>query len=374
MFHGPGPENTDPFSSMLPPRTPGSLGKSDAADPNARAHRGPTPGSLGLNDGAAHVAYGGGGGGGLAGMVLNLLLTASNPQPAKGDADDYPAMISQMNFACLEATDVHKKIADLAKSLGGQSHTNSVLSELGVGHRRGARRLKAIYRAAKAQQLDSRFIAAALFAEADWTQEKELDSFGFVGMDRFLKEYNAMLADGTLTTEMRTKFLRTSTDIHGETGEHYKHQAKFRTIEDQIGAFAGLLKHRRKLMLADLAEVKISEKDLTPDELDYWTYIYYNAGSSPEAGDPKGQGKRHLIHDGVQKSGLAAVHIPSRVFQPPDETGDSRGNAQRVLMIKRLLEWAGMAEPSDPSSLKLKSLGKLIEKAMAGEKKRTTKI
>ena len=48
-----GPECHDPSSPLLPPRTPGPLGRSDAADPSARARRGDTPGSLGVNDGAA---------------------------------------------------------------------------------------------------------------------------------------------------------------------------------------------------------------------------------------------------------------------------------------------------------------------------------
>ena len=53
MSRTPGPECHDPLSPLLPPRTPGPLGRSDAADPSARARRGDTPGPLGVNDGAA---------------------------------------------------------------------------------------------------------------------------------------------------------------------------------------------------------------------------------------------------------------------------------------------------------------------------------
>jgi hypothetical protein len=50
----PGPTNHNPFSRFTPPRTPGSLGRNDAADPGTLTSRGETPGSLGLNDDAAY--------------------------------------------------------------------------------------------------------------------------------------------------------------------------------------------------------------------------------------------------------------------------------------------------------------------------------
>ena len=58
MSRKPGPQSCHPFSSLLPPRTPGTLGLRDAADPNVMAHLGDTPGTLRVNDGAAHVASG----------------------------------------------------------------------------------------------------------------------------------------------------------------------------------------------------------------------------------------------------------------------------------------------------------------------------
>lgn len=48
----PGPTNHNPLSKFTAPRTPGSLGRHDAADPGTLTSRGETPGSLGLNDDA----------------------------------------------------------------------------------------------------------------------------------------------------------------------------------------------------------------------------------------------------------------------------------------------------------------------------------
>jgi len=57
MSRIPGPENWVDSSPLGPPRTPGSLGKNDAADPSAKARLGDTPGSLGVNDGAARLFH-----------------------------------------------------------------------------------------------------------------------------------------------------------------------------------------------------------------------------------------------------------------------------------------------------------------------------
>jgi hypothetical protein len=50
------PTKYDPLSRFTAPRTPGPLGRNDAADPGTLTSRGLTPGSLGLNDDAAFDA------------------------------------------------------------------------------------------------------------------------------------------------------------------------------------------------------------------------------------------------------------------------------------------------------------------------------
>jgi DNA-binding ferritin-like protein (Dps family) len=69
MSRPPGPTQHDPFSPVVPSRTPGSLGCRDAAEPNCRAALGDTPGPLGVND-RGHFP----------GSVL--LAEASPPDPA----------------------------------------------------------------------------------------------------------------------------------------------------------------------------------------------------------------------------------------------------------------------------------------------------
>ena len=54
MSRIPGPVRPDPFASLTPGRTPGPLGRNDAADPLANAHPGDTRSILGVNDGAVY--------------------------------------------------------------------------------------------------------------------------------------------------------------------------------------------------------------------------------------------------------------------------------------------------------------------------------
>jgi hypothetical protein len=46
----PGPIRHEPFSKLVPARTPGSLGRNDAADPNAPSLLGDTPGPQAMKD------------------------------------------------------------------------------------------------------------------------------------------------------------------------------------------------------------------------------------------------------------------------------------------------------------------------------------
>lgn len=50
---GPGPVDWWRTDDIMPPRTPGTLGRFDQSDPNACALLGDTPGPVGINDGAA---------------------------------------------------------------------------------------------------------------------------------------------------------------------------------------------------------------------------------------------------------------------------------------------------------------------------------
>lgn len=51
----PGPIRIDPFYQSIPSRTPGSLGRNDAGDPNSSSQLGNTSGPLGLKDHAEPI-------------------------------------------------------------------------------------------------------------------------------------------------------------------------------------------------------------------------------------------------------------------------------------------------------------------------------
>lgn len=59
MSRHPGPTQHDPFAGHAPARTPGTLGRNDAGDPDVAATAGDTPGPLGINDYGALLANAG---------------------------------------------------------------------------------------------------------------------------------------------------------------------------------------------------------------------------------------------------------------------------------------------------------------------------
>lgn len=79
MSRNPGSETSDPYSILLPPRSPGSLGRNDAADPNVTALLGDTPGPLGINDRAGKLASGGRGADSSSGRWVRTDLRGLQP-------------------------------------------------------------------------------------------------------------------------------------------------------------------------------------------------------------------------------------------------------------------------------------------------------
>jgi hypothetical protein len=90
----PGLSSTEPLLACMPPRTPGSLGINDSADPNVSALQGDSPGSLGINDGASsvfQVAVGSR----LPGSELTCWLPTANPNAPRLSEQDFQAAAAE---------------------------------------------------------------------------------------------------------------------------------------------------------------------------------------------------------------------------------------------------------------------------------------
>ncbi len=298
---------------------------------------------------------------------------------------------TNLQFHHLSQKQLNKEVSQLFKDLGyaqragddRRKKMNSVLRRLSVPIPTGGLHepdlLHEIIFNADRNQLDPRFLAAALFTEAHWPSSlpKHPDNFDFIGMDRFELELDDMITEHLLTKDFKKgHFKRTGQTRTGEKGAVYK-QIRFNDVSTTIEAFAAFIKHRRNFLVQDLKELGYENR--SADELDYWNYVYYNAGgkrtaySAPDgtaekAKDSLAAGYQHLKHetDRVKKGqNPGGSLIPVRVFPDVNGNFDSRDVAQRMLLIKKLLQDAGMADPADPNTMKFQAIddmAKIVEK------------
>ena len=286
-------------------------------------------------------------------LAPNPLGSRAKPRTPilSGDPIDNAVTITQVNFNWCTPAEINEKLTDNAASLGGQRRVNNVIPRL----MRSQAMLKAIYLGARGVSLSPHFVAAALFTELDPAYKGgAIDTYYGIGMDYFLEQYSDIVAEGLLPNDFNKQFTRTNQKVPNEAN-HVVRIAKFKRFAKAMQGFAAFLAHRRKLMLADLANEGIAEGDLTEDELDYWTYVYYNSEHA----------KKHLTEERVKKKGKSGVAVPTEKIQDADKNTFGLGNAQRMLAIKRLLQWAGMVDPANASSFHYDfHLDGLIQKAL----------
>ncbi len=351
-----------------------------------------SPGPLGKND--VHEGHVNGIAAGLPGLAVKGAIhgTAAEVDPLRK-----AVAISRTNFQYLELSKQSIEVSNLFHELGLANRTgdddrkkmNGVVRRLSVpipkvpshGVTHEVDLLHEIYVCADREQLNPIFLTAVMFTEAQWPTKlpKSPDNFDFIGMDRFELELDDMIAEHLLSADFKDHhhFKHTGDTRMGERGAVYK-QIQFKDVTTTIQAFAGMMKHRRNLLLQDLGDFGLKASSLSPDELDFWNYVYYNAGGKREAYlapdgtkekavDYLANGYLHLKEEAERaQSGANPGRslIPTRIFQLKNGNVDSRDVAQRMLLIKKLLQKVGMADPSDPATMKFKlieDIGKILE-------------
>jgi len=346
-----------------------------------------SPGPLGKND--KHQAHAEGS------MALAGMLAKGAAQGAAAATDPLNKAVvysrTNLQYNQLSQKEMKREVDELFKTLGygvrkgddRRKKMNSVISRLSVPvDKVGTREpdlLHEIYFQAGREGLNPLFMAAALFTEALWPAHlpKNPDNFDFIGMDRFELELDDMIAENLLSSDFKKGHFKHTGDTRtGEKGAVYK-QIRFKDVSTTIEAFAAFMKHRRNFLLQDLKELGFSNR--SADEVDFWNYVYYNAGGkrtayaapdgTPEkAKDSLAAGFIHLKQEAerVKKNqNPGGSLIPLRVFPDVNGNVDSRDVAQRMLLIKKLLQQAGMVDPADPSTMKfqfIEDLGKIVEK------------
>jgi hypothetical protein len=246
---------------------------------------------------------------------------------------------TQFNLHSVDGAKLRLLARKLAADLGGQDRISSQYHYLEGAL--GARLLRAFYKTAQKVALEPAFLMAVAFAEGlnrfvdlklKHNPKARPDSYSDIGMDRFLKE------SYRLKSYLPDDFgYSTRGSVANEKGEVVT-LLLFQDIESAIAALGAMLADRQRSVEMDLGAFGVQPPPPGSDELCYWTYVYYNAGSGPPS-DPKGTGRGHLAKAAKSAAGLA---IPKQKFQEPGQVGQSLGNAQRVIGTMRVLLEAGV--------------------------------
>ncbi len=378
---------------LAAPKPPGPVGKKPAPAVGKKLPAS-SPGPVGKNDKQESTANGS-----AAAMPGVVAKNAAQGAAAVLDPLEKAVAYSRINLSYnhVAPKELNREVDQLFKALGyGQrvgddrrKRMNSVIRRLSVPvAETGAREpdlLREIYFWADREGLNPIFLAAALFTEAFWPMHlpKNPDNFDFIGMDRFELELDDMITENLLSSDFKKGHFKHTGEIRfGEKGAVYK-QIRFNDVSTTVQAFAAFLKHRRNFLMQDLKELGFPNP--SADEVDFWNYIYYNAGGKTTAytapdgtlekgKDTKAAGFRHLKHEVERvekKLNPGGSLIPVRVFPDVNGNVDSRDVAQRMLLIKKLLQQAGMADPADPNTMKfqfIEDLGKMMEKLRKNNK------
>jgi hypothetical protein len=298
------------------------------------------------------------------GVVMGELIPHAIPDVGSDAADATATSVqnTEDNFhAFLEKTNTKAKAHEIAQSLGGQENVNDVIERLGK-HASGHGMLTAIYSAAQRLKLDPRTIAAFLFTEMDTEKnmainkkrlhlpKEQVSLDAMVTMDNFSQDYNHHRLKPYLPKGF--KLFRPVVDLSKsplpvrDPGMQELEPKKYRlqnvrNMADAIAAVAAEICLRRKNLLDalnnnhHLRKYNINPADMTEDELDFWTYVFFNSKF------PVDRVKDEIAHN-IKHHVKNLLSVPSRSFQSSHAITGSLGNAQRMLTIKRLLVEAGM--------------------------------
>lgn len=108
----------------------------------------------------------------------------------------------------------------------------------------------------------------------------QVDGFNHAGLDDFGSDAENLKNDGYLRSDYNKNDEYTTTWKTNEKGERKK-SANFKNLDVATEAGSAELAWRRDVFLQDAEEVLGEEEatNLTPEEIDYWTYLYFNAGN-----------------------------------------------------------------------------------------------
>ncbi len=166
-------------------------------------------------------------------------------------------------------------------------------------------------------------------------QNKEISGKGFLGLDYFGSESDELKRRGFLRKDFREY---ESNYLINEKGEQTT-SANFQNINYGLEAFAAALSKRRADFLNDAKNLGYDLKTLGENQINYWTYLYYNCG--------EGCGR-----DRIKRNGLDLPKNPGTQGIGTNPSRDPNYNSKRVLATTELIKKAGLFEKKMSEQIK----------------------
>lgn len=184
-----------------------------------------------------------------------------------------------------------------------------------------------IYVGAVAEGLDKLVLEKGLSPE-------EIDGSYYLGLDSFGTNAPALKSKGYLPKNFNDgdEYMIARMSIN-HLGEEMA-GANFFNLEDAFTAKAAEYAWRQNLLLNDLGKIGMNKNELSGDEIDFWTYVYYNSG--------QGTGKQML--ESYNKKGY--LKNEDYVWKRPDDSWkDPHQFANRRMANLKLVKESGIIFP-----------------------------
>jgi len=217
----------------------------------------------------------------------------------------------------------------------------------------------AIHDAAEANNLDVNYLRSVVMKEGfdQWIFDNLQGGYGEgylkpganvgsqsqLGTDAFGVEVDYLIENEYLRQDFRVDGFTVSGDTYeNELGDVYP-SVSFTNVENAMEAAAAMVEYRHDLVLKDMANLGTDVSQLPQEDIDYWTYVYYNAGA--------GRGLEKM------ESRYPEIHVSQEEYFPME---DSFRNAQTVMNYYDQYNGAVSSTP-DAAVASLRAHG-LIEK------------
>ncbi len=244
----------------------------------------------------------------------------------------YFSLPEDVKVTAEKALEAAKRRDDIVREINQKWNTPPMWMVGWLDDSREARIIRALKSASAKSDLPPDLVTAVAFNEGlnvfiegsfYVDPNSEVSGFGSLGLDNFGSEAEGLKKMGYLRKDF-SEYKIPDYEIKNEQGQKVI-SANFPNIDVAIEAMAARLKWTRDMVLKDARKYGYK---LDKDQLDYWTYIYYNCGPNCKTGTLKNR-------------------LPEIPATPGSiGVGDALGIAKRVLGTRDIIKKIGLFDKS----------------------------